>query len=188
MEEACQHVFTCEACKRTYATRKGLNIHVSKTPRCHMVLQTWFLCRVCQDASAPHDELEDDPPADWHMAEDPPDDDVAAYHESSRACLEEAASHEDLHQIDQDVQIEDLPEEDLVHEEFPGLAGQPIGSSQTTFETMRNQQHKGQLGDYGPFMNQADWDLATWLMDSGASQTDIDKFLKLDVVSLESHQ
>ena len=56
------------------------------------------------------------------------------------------------------------------------------------FEMIHDQQRKGQLGDYGPFVDQADWDLATWLMDSGDSQTDIDKFLKLDVVSLESHQ
>ena len=155
MQEAHQHVFTCKACKRTYATCKGLNIHVSKTLTCCTVLRTRFLCWAHQDASAPHDELEDDPPADWHMAEDPPDDDVAAYHESNCTCLEEAASHEDLHWIDQDVQIEDLLEEDLVHEEFPGLAGQPIGSSQTTFEMMYDQQCKGQLGNYIPFMDQS---------------------------------
>ncbi|KAF8511547.1 hypothetical protein JB92DRAFT_2813160 [Gautieria morchelliformis] len=51
---------------------------------------------------------------------------------------------------------------------------------------MRDQQRKGQLGDYGPFVDQADWDLATWLMDSGASQTEIDKFLKLDVTRMRT--
>ena len=88
MQEAHQHVFTCEASKGTYATCKGLNIHVSKTPTCCAVLQPWFLCWAHQDASAPHDELEDDPLADWHMAEDPPDDDVAAYHDSNHMLLD----------------------------------------------------------------------------------------------------
>ncbi|KAF8511993.1 hypothetical protein JB92DRAFT_3174281 [Gautieria morchelliformis] len=115
------------------------------------------------------------------MAKDPPDDDVAAYRDSNRTRQEDGASRGDLHGIDPDVQIEDVPEDDLVREEFPGLAGQAIGSGQTRFEMMRDQQRKGQLGDYGPFVDQADWDLATWLMDSGASQTEIDKFLKLDV-------
>ena len=78
------------------------------------MLQTQFLHQACQDASAPHNELEDDPLADWHMAEDPPDDNVAAYHDSNCVLLEEAASCEDLHWIDPDMQIEDLPEEDLV--------------------------------------------------------------------------
>ncbi|KAF8490201.1 hypothetical protein JB92DRAFT_3129009 [Gautieria morchelliformis] len=144
-------------------------------PTCRAVLRTQFLRQARQDASAPNDDLEDDPPADWNMAEDPPDDDVAAYHDSNRAWQEDGASRGDLHGIDPDVQIEDVPEDDLVREEFPGLAGQAIGSGQTRFEMMRDQQRKGQLGDYGPFMDQADWDLATWLMDSGASQTEIDK-------------
>ncbi|KAF8482331.1 hypothetical protein JB92DRAFT_3085801 [Gautieria morchelliformis] len=155
---------------RTYATRKGLNIHVSKTPTCRAVLRTRFLRQARQDASAPHDDLEDDPPADWNMAEDPPDNDVAAYRDSNCARQED----------DPDVQIEDVPEDDLVREEFPGLAGQALGSGQTRFEMMRDQQRKGQLGDYGPFVDQADWYLETWLMDSGDSQTEIGKFLKLD--------
>ncbi|KAF8517451.1 hypothetical protein JB92DRAFT_3113473 [Gautieria morchelliformis] len=131
---------------RTYATRIGLNIHVSKTPTCRAVLRTRFLRQARQDASAPHDDLEDDPPAEWNMAEDPPDDDVAAYRDSNRARQEDGASRGDLHGIDPDVQIVDVPEDDLLQEEFPGLAGQAIGSGQTRFEMMRDQQRKGQLG------------------------------------------
>ncbi|KAF8479963.1 hypothetical protein JB92DRAFT_3274629, partial [Gautieria morchelliformis] len=39
----------------------------------------------------------------------------------------------------------------------------------------------------GPFAYQADWELVTWLIDSSASQTEIDKFLKLNVTREQTH-
>lgn len=42
------------------------------------------------------------------------------------------------------------------------------------------------MGDFGPFENCDEWGLASWLMQSGASQMEIDKFLKLNIVHNQS--
>ncbi|KAF8509397.1 hypothetical protein JB92DRAFT_2614089, partial [Gautieria morchelliformis] len=34
---------------------------------------------------------------------------------------------------------------------------------------------------FGPFLDQQEWELADWLMTSGASQTKVDRFLHLDI-------
>ncbi|KAF8519821.1 hypothetical protein JB92DRAFT_3112078 [Gautieria morchelliformis] len=92
--------------------------------------------------STPED-IEEDPPVDWQMAEDAPDEEAGGYRSYHRALQEENTSDDGLHTQDHEVHIEDVPEEDLVHEEFPGPTGQTLGSAPSSFERLREQQCKG---------------------------------------------
>ncbi|KAF8499406.1 hypothetical protein JB92DRAFT_3099295 [Gautieria morchelliformis] len=49
------------------------------------------------------------------------------------------------------------------------------------FEQLRQQQKAGNFGMFGTFLDQQEWELADWLMTSGASQTKVDRFLHLDI-------
>ncbi|KAF8511429.1 hypothetical protein JB92DRAFT_3144061 [Gautieria morchelliformis] len=65
--------------------------------------------------------------------------------------------------------------------DFPEPAGVSYGEQKTTFEVLREEQRMGSLGTFGPFEDLAEWELAEWLIKSGASQSEIDKYLKLDI-------
>ncbi|KAF8509392.1 hypothetical protein JB92DRAFT_3083772 [Gautieria morchelliformis] len=65
--------------------------------------------------------------------------------------------------------------------DFPEPAGVSYGEQKTTFEVLREEQRTGSLGTFGPFEDLAEWELAEWLIKSGASQREIDKYLKLDI-------
>ncbi|KAG6808947.1 hypothetical protein H0H92_002281 [Tricholoma furcatifolium] len=62
--------------------------------------------------------------------------------------------------------------------EYPGEAG-TIYTCKTTFEKLRCRQEDAGLQPWAPFANEAEWELAQWLMTSGVSQTKMDTFLKL---------
>lgn len=66
--------------------------------------------------------------------------------------------------------------------DFPSPAGSPIRECQTKFQEFRNRQRDRGDEPWAPFKSEADWELARWLMESGASQTKIDSFLKLESV------
>ncbi|KAJ3885773.1 hypothetical protein GG344DRAFT_24544, partial [Lentinula edodes] len=50
------------------------------------------------------------------------------------------------------------------------------------FETLQKAQLKEGLEPWSPFQNKKEWELACWLMESGASQGKIDHFLKVKKV------
>ncbi|EIW82034.1 hypothetical protein CONPUDRAFT_54600, partial [Coniophora puteana RWD-64-598 SS2] len=52
----------------------------------------------------------------------------------------------------------------------------------TRFEPICNEEAAKGLSPYGPFRDQAEWDLSRWLMQN-VTQTAADDFLKLDIVS-----
>lgn len=84
-------------------------------------------------------------------------------------------------------QVKDVPEEDTDLnsrwiEEYPG-AGKSYGRCQTLFDQYRDQQIAKGHTPWAPFENEAEWELAEWLMTSGVSQTRMDSFLKLQSVS-----
>ncbi|KAF8495591.1 hypothetical protein JB92DRAFT_2834758 [Gautieria morchelliformis] len=71
--------------------------------------------------------------------------------------------------------------------DFPEPAGVSYGEQKTTFEVLHEEQRMGSLGTFGPFEDLAEWELAEWLIKGGASQSDIDKYLKLDIVNEDVH-
>jgi hypothetical protein len=66
----------------------------------------------------------------------------------------------------------------------PHLAyGSPIGTFQTRHERQCEHDRARRVGPWHPFEDQDEWELAKWLIESGLSQSEIENFLKLNVVS-----
>lgn len=73
--------------------------------------------------------------------------------------------------------------EPVVVEEIYENAGWGYGQQETPFQALRKQQlEKGQGNIYYPFSCYQDFELAVWLHESGLSQTQINKYLKLSYV------
>lgn len=68
------------------------------------------------------------------------------------------------------------------YESFPG-AGAPKGHQASSFEKYSKQQKDNNEPPWAPFESKDEWELAKWLMESGASQNKMDSFLKLNSVS-----
>ncbi|KIJ50249.1 hypothetical protein M422DRAFT_245496 [Sphaerobolus stellatus SS14] len=163
--------------------------HASQKLQCRHALAARTakkLAAKCQserkDATLPQETLEDDPPEDWNIQ----------HNEDVQMELQEVA--EDIHQmfpssptlapqtpLRRSVTIEDILDDELYTEPYPAPAGTPIGTGETKFNRLRRLQHEGRMAEFGPFEDREEWDLASWLMSSGISQTAIDKFLKLDI-------
>ncbi|KAG6807731.1 hypothetical protein H0H92_006577, partial [Tricholoma furcatifolium] len=67
-------------------------------------------------------------------------------------------------------------------EEFPGEAGSIYGTCKTSLNEFADRQKKDLRGPWAPFENEADWELAEWLLTSGVSQAKIETFLKLKLI------
>jgi hypothetical protein len=69
-------------------------------------------------------------------------------------------------------------------EDFPRPAGVGIRQEATAFEILHNTQIAQGESIWGTFKDKGDWNLALWILESGTTRTDTDKFLKLKKVSL----
>ena len=77
------------------------------------------------------------------------------------------------------------PGEDLVYIlDFPAqfCAGWKKGQFKTQFEILRERQKAEGQDPWSPFPSEDEWALARWLMRSGASQSNIEEFMKLKAV------
>ncbi|KAF8531730.1 hypothetical protein JB92DRAFT_3086534 [Gautieria morchelliformis] len=81
------------------------------------------------------------------------------------APLDGPSTHTDLQ--NPEVHIEE------VEHAFDKLAGTSLGTHNTTFEQLQEEQKSGHFGVFGPFLDQQEWELA--------DQTKIDRFLNLDI-------
>jgi hypothetical protein len=61
-----------------------------------------------------------------------------------------------------------------------------LGTGQTKFQLLQEQQRLRSESDWAPFNNQKEWDLAQWLI-KNVGQKSIDEFLKLPIVSTVTH-
>lgn len=91
------------------------------------------------------------------------------------------------------VTVEDVPDceegglpKKVWIEDFPGDAGRPDGTSETLFERMRSEKTKAGDSPWAPFEDEEEWQLAHWLVTSGLTQSSIEKYLKLPIVSATS--
>ncbi|KAF5362997.1 hypothetical protein D9757_014080 [Collybiopsis confluens] len=67
---------------------------------------------------------------------------------------------------------------------YPGPAGMSLHDScmPTSFEAAYQRQTEAKLPPWTPFKSEQEWELARWLISSGASQKKIDKFCMLDMI------
>lgn len=86
------------------------------------------------------------------------------------------------------VSLEDVPDEDDPTSRYgypyPGehQAGLAVGNSCTAFDFIRDDQILRGLEIWGPFANDAEWELAKWLV-KNVGHNQADEFLKLAMVS-----
>lgn len=73
--------------------------------------------------------------------------------------------------------IESYPVQNGIH------AGHVYSQRATYFEELKTQRESQGFSKWAPFKDEEEWELAQWLIRSGLSQTAIDEFLKLAVVS-----
>lgn len=66
---------------------------------------------------------------------------------------------------------------------YPRAAGRRLYRARTPFEALRETQLKRDLPPYAPFRSMDEWEHLRWLVTSGASQSKIDQYLKLNSVS-----
>lgn len=79
----------------------------------------------------------------------------------------------------------DLPKEPI--KEFHPTAADTYGVGKTVLDEIHeSDQFAKQRGEnvYFPFASKEDWEMGAWLIQSGLSMAEIDKFLKLSIVSL----
>lgn len=87
--------------------------------------------------------------------------------------------------------IEDVEDEDTQPlrfcRDYPGRAGDILGTGKTEFETIRERQKGSDSPDnrWAPFHDDEDWELAEWLVQE-TTQKARDRYLKLKIVSLPS--
>jgi len=83
--------------------------------------------------------------------------------------------------------VEDALDEEqvdpMVYQEHPRPSGRSHGQAHTRWERIHDERLGGGQSRWGGFRNQDEWELARWMMKCGVSQTEIDKFLKLPIVS-----
>ena len=184
--------YACRYCKKSSVARslQGLRSHISQSPE----------CRACRDEErtllsrnrstrdgVPHahqqptrcsrqeESLDDDtmPPPDDHI-----DD-----HRSKRAWVDDC--DDDNNDNDNDNFrfthvnfIIDYPEDAcagaILEDTNDGL--------ETRFDKIKCAQQATGTPAWAPFNSLADWELSRWLVQSGVSQREIDKFLKLELV------
>jgi hypothetical protein len=75
--------------------------------------------------------------------------------------------------------------EEAEDDNMPGICqpGQTYGCCTTRYECFKAVQSMSSEEPWSPFANFDEWCLAKWMVSSGLSQGEIDKFLKLKIVS-----
>ncbi|PBK94482.1 hypothetical protein ARMGADRAFT_1062603 [Armillaria gallica] len=83
-----------------------------------------------------------------------------------------------------DTQPSSWSRDSLVFVDYPdaGAEIEGAGEGETTFERIRREKQKRGEEVWAPFKSRKEWELARWLMMSGVSQADIDRFAKLGVI------
>lgn len=181
----------CGVCRTPCKGSKGVRIHMAKQGSCRRVMQARVQKnrpRIRADAMAPPENTEDDPPMDWDAEVSNGEGVSAAEFRRSRHQDHEAVSGtvpaQDDHASPSETTGEapGTDEDEVFTAQFPHPAGLSMGTGRTVFEELRLRQNKGELGAFGPFVDKDEWELAEWLLQCGASQTEIDKYLRLNIV------
>ncbi|PSR76367.1 hypothetical protein PHLCEN_2v8507 [Hermanssonia centrifuga] len=206
-------VHRCFHCGAVKPTKQGLRSHISQTPACHraLVKKTRRATSVGCDNSTGSDNsdlednahdlspssglgneaatslLEDTDPdftdyVQWQppFESNPPSEQTVdpAPPSSKRACVEV---------VEDEVEAGGLPSRPFV--QYHASAGQKKQQGKTPFERIHEEREMAageETSAFAPFESQDEWELARWLMTSGLSQAEIDKYLKLEITRKRS--
>jgi hypothetical protein len=172
--------FHCRYCKKSNVSRslKGLKSHIAQSPECRIRRDQERRLLKNQDVQtdSPRTSL---PPVGQHAWEENTEDENTP--PSSSANVDD---DEDDDAGDQDFQptgvsfIVDYPVEAC-----PGAVFDDQSDGlEARFEKIQRKQREAGKQPWEPFSSLADWELSRWLIQSGVSQREIDKFLKLESI------
>lgn len=178
--------FACCYCGKPGVSRtiQGLRSHISQTPGCrtrrdkeHSLLNHNRNARAGLQHA--HQQSTENPTQQENPEEiNTPPSNNADDHRSKRARVDDDDDDENFRSAANTNFIVDYPAE--------ARAGAIFEDSQdglqTRFEKIRCSQQRAGSPAWAPFDSLADWELSRWLIQSGVSQREIDKFLKLESV------
>lgn len=182
---------SCRKCGRCLTTQQGLKSHLTQCPDCLKAFREALAIAVAAAENvSPAEGLSEEDlqlfdtfelgvDGECHGSDgagDPMDVDLdppnpqQGHHR--RATVEEVADEDDGR----------LPHKPWV-EEHPQSAGRTYGRSETYFGQLHREKQAAGEHQWMPFESEEEWELAHWLMTSGLAQKDIDRYLKLKIVS-----
>jgi len=183
--------FTCRYCGKPNVSRslQGLKSHISQTPECqarqdeeHLLLNRDRRARA--DSQRTRREPVEHHPEQENLEEGnaPPTSDTDEP-PSKRARVDSDNDDESFQPTNANF-IVDYPAEAqagaIIQDSRDGL--------ETRFEKIQRAQQCAGDATWAPFSSLADWELSRWLVQSGVSQREIDKFLKLEAVRIDAHR
>jgi len=185
-------LYACRYCKKSSVARsiQGLRSHISQSAQCRARRDEEHALLNCnRNARGGVPQSHEQPVENYSQTEQslgddivPPSDDHADDHRSKRARVD--SLDDDDRNNGENFQsttanfIIDYPEDAragaILKDTNDGL--------KTRFEKIRHGQQAAGMPAWAPFASLADWELSRWLIQSGVSQREIDKFLKLESV------
>jgi len=181
--------FACRYCKRSNVARslQGLKSHISQTPECraHRDKEHSLLNhnRSAQTGSQHTRQQPDENRAQQENLEEnnvPPFGD-ADEQPSKRARVDDDNDTRNFRPTSANFII-DYPAEAQAGAVLPNYQD----GLETRFEKIQRMQRDRGDATWAPFNSLSDWELSRWLIQSGVSQREIDKFLKLDTVRTDA--
>lgn len=172
----------CGHCGKGTFTVKGLQSHISQTVKCRQALKD----RVSQIISLDKSDgltsdamdvdippLPNDSSPDTYM-----DDDIAmSSHTPECGVNLRCVTVEEV----EDEEPGGLPKRPWVGE-YPEDVAAILGEAKTAFEELLAQKKGAGVDNFAPFADREDWELASWLVQSGLSQEAIGNYLTLPIV------
>lgn len=178
LTQSCPGIHRCFYCGATKPTRQGLRSHIAQRQSCRAAFLAQGRPSIRSDLTGGLLSETDDVISHNDHA---PDDGISALApEGQEEPRSKRARVEDV----EDIEAGGLPSDPYIRLDI--AAGKVKGKGQTSFEELKKKRAEDagqEMNPWAPFDSAEEWDLARWLIRSGLSQTEIDKFLKLDIVS-----
>ena len=183
--------YRCGVCGQGFSSQQGLRAHVRLSPGCREVIQARNQLRETTTLTSPppnHNTFPD-------IGQDTPPEIDISHPPSSLTSVDADRPEADPRRA----RVEDADDEDEDGRvaggenrywlwDFPdGLAGGIIEGSVlahigSRFENIRHRQRLAGKAPWDPFLDDEEWEVAQWLVETGVSQRNIDRLLKLKKV------
>lgn len=180
---------SCSYCGKGFSTESAVSNHQSKDRRCLTRCKQARL-KILNDIRDQHSESATNTPPEVITA---PSVEFNFTHNISDSSADNVAEQFDVNAQTPSYRatVEEAPESNSQHNSlwdkpFPLQyhAGQMLGGAKTLFEQYRDEQVLQGAEVLGPFENDAEWELAKWLI-KNVGHNQAEKFLKLDIVSTQ---
>ena len=172
----------CGICGQGFSSQQGVRAHVRMSPNCRAAIQA-------RNRLHEREPVTLSPPESHQRSQTPPLEANTFHTPTPPACEDTEVPIADPRRA----RVEDDTDDDAgggywVCDYPDNHAGRILETSNLTgtgsrFEKIRHRQQLAGKAPWDPFVDKEEWELAQWLVESGVSQRNIDKFLKLEKVN-----